>query len=368
MAKIYVTQPSLPPLSEFNSHLEKIWESKWLTNNGEHHQSLERELARYLGVKHISIFSNGTIALITALKALGISGEVITTPFSFVATSHSLLWNNLIPVFADIDMLTCNIDPVSIEKAINEKTKAIMPVHCYGNPCDLDSIQKIAEKYNLKIIYDAAHAFGVKINNESILNFGDLSILSFHATKVFNTLEGGAVVCHTEDMKKKIDKLKNFGFLDEITIEECGINGKMNEIQAAFGLLNLKYLDENIKERKKIDNFYREGLGVIKGIKLFNLKNETSYNYSYFPILVDDLYPETRDELYFRLKEADIFSRRYFFPLISSMPMYKNFLSASVENLPNSNFIANKILCLPIYPGLSNEDQIRIIRSIKNTS
>lgn len=359
---IYVTQPHLPPLEEFIPYLEKIWEKKLLTNNGPFHQQLEEALCDYLGVKHIALFTNGTIALVTALQALRISSEVITTPYSFVATAHSLLWNNIKPVFVDIDPATCNIDPARIEEAITPQTSAILPVHCYGNPCDVDRIQKIADTYGLKVIYDAAHAFGVKYKQQSLLIHGDLSVLSFHATKVFNTFEGGAIVCPDDKTKKRIDYLKNFGFADEVTVTASGINGKMSEINAAFGMLQLKYIDHALARRAAIDAYYREAVNSISGLHAVPLVNQCVANYSYFPILVGDEYPVSRDELYHNLKGHGIYSRRYFFPLISDFPMYRGLSSAVRGNLPVANDIAKRVLCLPIYPALSCDDQARILK------
>lgn len=349
---VYVTQPYLPPLEEFIPYLEKVWASKWLTNGGPFHQQLERELAEFLGVDHLALFTNGTIALVTALQALRISGEVITTPYSFVATAHSILWNGLTPVFVDIDPTTFNIDPDRIEQAITPHTTAIMPVHCYGNPCDVEKIQRIADTYGLKVIYDAAHAFGVGYQGKSLLVHGDLSVLSFHATKVYNTFEGGAIVCPDAKTKKRIDFLKNFGFADEVTVMAPGINGKMSEINAAFGLLQLKHIKPIIAKRKVIDSLYREGLKDVKGITYFKTAKDTESTYSYFPILVGKEYPISRDELYEELKKDDIYSRRYFYPLISDMPMYRGLPSSSKENLVCASAIADQVLCLPIYPDL----------------
>jgi len=359
--KINVTQPFLPPLEEFIPYLEKIWNSKWLTNNGPFHKQLEQELAEYLGVKHISLFSSGTIALVTALQTLRISGEVITTPYSFVATAHSLLWNGLQPVFVDIDPVTCNLDPEKIEAAITPKTTAILPVHCYGNPCDVEKIESIADIYGLKVIYDAAHAFGVKYKGESLLNYGDLSVLSFHATKVFNTFEGGAIVCPDAKTKQRIDYLKNFGFADEVTVMAPGINGKMNELQASFGLLQLKYIDRVIEKRRKIDELYRFSLAGVKGITCFPEPNHTIRNYSYFPIMVGESYPLSRDALYQKLKDNDVFARRYFYPLISNMPMYRGLQSSSAINLQVAEKIADHVICLPLFPDLTENDQESII-------
>jgi dTDP-4-amino-4,6-dideoxygalactose transaminase len=350
---IYVTQPYLPPLKEFIPYLEEIWNNKWLTNNGPFHQQLEQALCVYLGVDHLSLFTNGTIALVTALQALRITGEVITTPFSFVATAHSLIWNGLTPVFVDIDPCTCNLDPDKIEQAITPRTTAIMPVHCYGTPCDVERIQKIADTYGLKVIYDAAHTFGVKYEGESLLNHGDLSVLSFHATKVYNTFEGGAIVCPDAKMKQRIDYLKNFGFADEVTIMAPGINGKMSEINAAFGLLQLKHIDLAISKRGIIDSLYRDGLAEFKGISFLPKHINTDPTYSYFPIFVEDDYPLSRDALYSKLKEHNIHARRYFYPLISNMPMYRGLSSASHSNLPVAESLSHKVLCLPIFPEMS---------------
>ena len=360
MSKVFVTKPLLPPLEEFKPYLEEIWKSGVLTNGGQFHQQLEQELCKYLGVKYLSLFTNGTIALVTALQALQIKGEVITTPYSFVATAHSLLWNNITPVFVDIDPKTLNLDPSKIEAAITPKTTAIMPVHCYGNPCDVDEIERIAKKHGLKVIYDAAHAFGVKCHCGSVLNHGDLSILSFHATKVFNTFEGGAIISPDAETKKHIDHLKNFGFVDEVTVTSAGINGKMSEINAAFGLVQLKHVDDAIKQRKKIDAFYRESLKNVKGLTCLEGVPLATQNFSYFPILIDSEFPLTRDELYEKLKDHNIFARRYFYPLISQFPMYSHLESANINNLPNATKAANEILCLPIYPSLTQSEQERI--------
>lgn len=352
---IYVTQPYLPPLEEFIPYLEQIWENKILTNGGPFHQQLEKALCEYLGVEHIALFTNGTIALVTALQVLRVTGEVITTPYSFVATSHSLLWNGIKPVFVDINPDTLNLDPSKIEAAITPQTTAIMPVHCYGHPCDVEAIQKIADNYNLKVIYDAAHAFGVKDEKGSILNHGDMSVLSFHATKVFNTFEGGAIVCPDAKTKVRIDQLKNFGHVGETTVVAPGINGKMSEFNAALGLLQLKHLEKAIARRGEIDAAYREQLKEIKGIHCLNDAGEKTANYSYFPVLVDSDYPITRDELYQKLKENGIHPRRYFYPLISDFPMYRGLPSAHRENLPVATKAAQEVLCLPIYPDLEME-------------
>ena len=358
---IFVTQPYLPSLSEFVPYLEKIWDSHVLTNGGPMHQQLERALGEYLGVEHIALFNNGTVALLTALQALRISGEVITTPYSFVATAHSLLWNGLKPVFVDIDPVTLNMDPAKIEAAITPQTTAIMPVHCYGTPCDVDAIQKIADIYNLKVIYDAAHAFGVCRDDGSILRHGDLSVLSFHATKVFNTFEGGAIVCPDVKTKQRIDQLKNFGFVDEVTVVAPGINGKMSEINAAFGLLQLQHMNKVMARRRDIDARYRQGLKGIQGLQVVDESSATTANYSYFPILINGDYPISRDALYQCLKDHGIFARRYFYPLISEFPMYRGLPSAKPSNLPVATDIANRVLCLPIYPALSDLDVTRIV-------
>lgn len=365
MKNIPVTQPFLPELNEFIPYLEKIWDNKWLTNNGPFHQQLEKELCEYLGVEYISLFNNATIALITALQALRISGEVITTPYSFIATSHSILWNGLKPVFVDIDPDTFNIDPKKIEAAITPNTTAIMPVHCYSSPCDVEAIQEIADNYGLRVIYDAAHAFGVNYKGQSILRFGDMSILSFHATKVFNTFEGGAIICQDAKTKQRIDRLKNFGIADELTVTAPGINGKMSEINAAFGLVQLKHINGAIEQRRKIDLAYRQELAQIKGITVPECSEHSNSNYSYFPVLIESGYRMTRDELYLELKKNNILSRRYFYPLISNMPMYRGIESAAVENLPLSNAVSDKVLCLPIFNEMDENDFSRIINIIR---
>jgi dTDP-4-amino-4,6-dideoxygalactose transaminase len=351
----YVTQPHLPPLQEFIPYLEKIWSNKILTNGGPFHQQLEAELCQFLGVEHISLFTNATIALVTALQSLRITGEVITTPYSFVATAHSLLWNGIKPVFVDVDPNTLNLDPTKIEAAIAPQTTAIMPVHCYGHPCDVDAIQKIADNYNLKVIYDAAHAFGVKCHCGSVLNHGDLSVLSFHATKVFNTFEGGAIISPDEKTKIRIDQLKNFGHVGETNVVAPGINGKMSEINAAFGLLQLKHIDQALAKRKVIDAAYREQLRDIKGIRCLNDSGEAVANYAYFPILIKSDYPISRDDLNQRLKDIGIHPRRYFYPLITEFPMYRGLPSASPTNLQHASLASKQILCLPIYPDLPLE-------------
>lgn len=337
-------------------YLEQIWSSKLLTNNGPFHKQLEQALCDHLGVEHIALFANGTIALLTALQALQVTGEVITTPYSFVATAHSLLWNNIKPVFVDIDPNTCNLDPERIEQAITPETRAILPVHCYGNPCDVERIQKIANAHSLKVIYDAAHAFGVQYKGESLLKHGDLSVLSFHATKVFNTFEGGAIVCPDAKTKQRIDHLKNFGFADETTVTVPGLNGKMSEFNAALGLLQLKYVDAAIDRRKQIDKRYRAALANIPGIHFLPLPPDATANASYFPIFVGADYPLGRDALYQMLKDEGFNGRRYFYPLISDLPMYRALPSAGDENLPNSRQIADRVICLPIYPALANAE------------
>jgi dTDP-4-amino-4,6-dideoxygalactose transaminase/predicted O-linked N-acetylglucosamine transferase (SPINDLY family) len=361
---IYVTQPAMPPLQDFVASLEQIWDSKFLTNGGQFHQRLEQALCEHLGVEHISLFANGTLALMTALQALGIEGEVITTPYSFVATSHSLLWNGLTPVFADIDPVTFNLDPAKIEAAITPATRAIMPVHCYGTPCDVERIEAIARKHNLKVIYDAAHAFGVRQDGQSILRHGDLSVLSFHATKVFNTFEGGAIVCRDAAMKQHIDHLKNFGIADEVTVVAAGINGKMHEVSAAFGLLQLEGVAAAIGKRRDVASQYRRLLDGVAGIRSMpDLGHEA--NFGYFPILVGDDYPLGRDGLYQKLRDAGIHARRYFYPLISEFPMYQGIPSAAAANLPIAGAAARQVLCLPIYPALEQENIERITRLIR---
>ena len=359
---ITVTQPCLPPLEEFMPYLQQIWQNKWLTNNGPLHQQLEKELAEYLGVKYISVFSNGTLALITALQALNITGEVITTPFSFVATTHSLWWNKITPVFVDIEPKFLNLDPTKIEAAITPQTTAIMPVHVYGNPCEVDEIQGIADKHGLKVIYDAAHAFGVKKDGDSILNYGDLSVLSFHATKVYSTIEGGAIICHTEEMKHHIDNLKNFGFRGETVVEEPGINAKLNEVQAAYGLLQLKYVDGFIARRKEITELYRSLLKDISGIRFLDDMEGVTHGYSYFPILIDkEKFGKSRDEVYEHLKSHNIYSRRYFYPLISSFEPYNTLEGSTPNNLKVAHKAAENVLCLPIFVELEDKQVVDIV-------
>lgn len=362
---ITVTSPLLPDLDEFNALLKEIWASKWITNNGSFHKQLEKELAAYLKVPYISLFTNGTLPLITALQALRITGEVITTPYSFVATTHSLWWNGIKPVFVDIDPATGNMDPDKIEAAITPKTTAIMPVHVYGKPCNTKRIKEIADTYGLKVIYDAAHAFGVEVNGESILNAGDMSTLSFHATKVYNTVEGGALVMHDAETKKRIDYLKNFGFANEVTVVGPGINSKMDEIRAAYGLLNLRQVDAAIEARHQVAIKYREALRGVEGITFFDDMPGVKHNYSYFPIFVDaEKYGMTRDELYFKMKEQNVLGRRYFYPLISEFSTYRGLESARPDNLPNAHKIANTVICLPMHHALSDEDVRRVIDCI----
>lgn len=363
---IPVTSPLLPDLKDFIPYLEDIWARKWVTNNGHYHQALEKALAEYLGVPFISLFTNGTLPLITALQALHISGEVITTPYSFVATTHSLWWNGIKPVFVDIDPRTCNINPDKIEAAITSKTSAILPVHCYGIPCDVDRIQKIADKYGLKVIYDAAHAFGVKIGGKSILEYGDMSTLSFHATKVFNTLEGGALIVKDSETKKRIDYLKNFGFAGETEIVAPGINSKMDELRAAYGLLTLKKVNEAIIKRHFIADYYKKAFESVKGIRYIEDNANVQHNYSYFPIFIDSNFKMTRDQLYLTLKENGVMGRRYFYPLISSFSMYSGLDSSRQSNLPVANRIADEVICLPMYADLEERDLDKIISIIKN--
>ena len=360
-----VTQPYLPPLEEFFPYLREIWESKWLTNNGPFHQRFERALGDYLGMEHVALVTNATIGLITALQTLRITGEVITTPYSFVATTHALVWNNIEPVFVDIDPVTMNIDPDRIEAAITPKTTAIMPVHCYGYPCQVDRIQRIADTYGLKVIYDASHTFGVKYRHTSLAGHGDLAILSFHATKVFNTFEGGAIVCRDAKTKQRIDYLKNFGFADEVTVMAPGINGKMNEVQAAFGMLQLQHIERALELRRAVDRRYRDELDGTPGITIPAPPAEAEHNCGYFPILVEPNYRMDRDALYQRLKDAEVLGRRYFYPLISNMPMYRGLASAAPVKLPVANRISEQVICLPIYPDLTVEDQGRVIDVIK---
>lgn len=361
--QITVTSPLLPDLAEFHSLLKEIWASKWITNNGSFHKQLEKELAEYLKVPYISLFTNGTLPLITALQALRITGEVITTPYSFVATTHSLWWNGIKPVFVDIDPKTCGLDPNKIEAAITPKTTAIMPVHCYGKPCDTKAIQEIADKYGLKVIYDAAHAFGVEVDGESILNAGDMSTLSFHATKVYNTIEGGALVMHDEKTKQRIDYLKNFGFAGETTVVAPGINSKMDEMRAAYGILNLRQVDAAIAARQNVAKKYREALRDVPGVRFFDDMPEVRHNYSYFPIFIDaEKFGKTRNELYLAMRDENVLGRRYFYPLISEFSTYRGLPSATRENLPEAYKLADTVLCLPMHHALSNNDVERVLK------
>ena len=392
--QITVTSPLLPNLDEFYELLKEIWTSKWITNNGSFHRQLEAALAEYLKVPYVSLFTNGTLPLLTALQALRITGEVITTPYSFVATTHSIWWNGCKPVFVDVDPKTGNMDPDKIEAAITPRTTAIMPVHCYGKPCDVRRIKEIADKYGLKVIYDAAHAFAleipkhetdykvafdeannvfnpscaskkVEVETESILNWGDMSTLSFHATKVYNTIEGGAMIMHDAETKKRIDYLKNFGFADEVTVVGPGINSKVDEMRAAYGLLNLKQVDAAIEARKKTADIYREALRGIDGLTFYEDMPGVKHNYSYFPMFIDaEKYGVTRDELYFKMKEANVLGRRYFYPLISEFSTYRGLDSARRENLPNAHKMADTVICLPMHHELSEGDMERILKLI----
>ena len=392
--QITVTSPLLPNLDEFHELLKEIWDSKWITNNGSFHRQLEAALAEYLKVPFISLFTNGTLPLLTALQALRVTGEVITTPYSFVATTHSVWWNGCKPVFVDVDPKTGNMDPDKIEAAITPRTTAIMPVHCYGKPCDVRRIKEIADKYGLKVIYDAAHAFAleipkhevdykvafdeannvfnpsiaakkVEVETESILNWGDMSTLSFHATKVYNIIEGGAMIMHDVETKKRIDYLKNFGFADEVTVVGPGINSKVDEIRAAYGLLNLKQVDVAIEARKKTAEIYRDALRGIDGLTFYEDMPGVKHNYSYFPVFIDsEKFGMTRDELYFKMKEANILGRRYFYPLISEFSTYSSLESARRENLPNAHKMADSVICLPMHHELSEGDMERILKLI----
>ena len=362
---ITVTSPLLPDLKEFEKYLEDIWNRKWLTNNGYYHKELEKALSEYLGVPYLSLFTNGTLPLITALQAMRITGEVITTPYSFTATTHSIWWNNLKPVFVDVEEETGNIDPEKIEAAITPQTTAIMPVHVYGTPCNTKRIQEIADIYGLKVIYDAAHAFGVNVNGKSILEAGDMSTLSFHATKVYNTVEGGALICHDAATKKRIDYLKNFGFAGETTVVAPGINSKMDEIRSAYGLLNLKQVDDAIKHRKHVAELYRNALKNIPGVRFLNDIEGVRHNYSYFPIFItENQFGMSRDSLYSKLQENNIYGRRYFYPLISNFPVYRGLESANPANLPVATKLADQVLCLPMYADLSDDDVERILKVV----
>lgn len=365
MNQITVTSPLLPDLDEFNAMLKEIWASKWITNNGQFHQQLEKALAEYLKVPYISLFTNGTLPLLTALQALRITGEVITTPYSFVATTHSIWWNGCRPVFVDIEEETCGIDPEKIEAAITPKTTAIMPVSCYGKPCKMNEIQAIADKYGLKVIHDAAHAFGVEVNGESWVSKGDLISLSFHATKVYNTLEGGAMVTHDEATKKRVDFLKNFGFAGETEVVAPGINSKMDEVRAVYGLLNLKQVDEAIEKRHQVAIKYRNALRNVPGIRFFDDMPGVRHNYSYFPIFINaEEFGMTRDELYFKMRADGVLGRRYFYPLISTFSTYRSLPSAGAENLPVATKVANEVICLPMHHELTDEDIERVLAHI----
>lgn len=362
---VRVTSPLLPPLDDFIESLRDIWDRKWITNNGHYHQQLEQALAEYLKVPYISLFTNGTLPLLTALQALDIKGEVITTPYSFVATTHSIWWNGCQPVFVDIEEETCGIDPDKIEAAITPRTTAIMPVHCYGQPVQMKRIQEIADKHGLKVIYDAAHAFGVEIDGESVLNAGDMSTLSFHATKVYNTLEGGAIIMHNAKTKQRIDYLKNFGFAGEIEVVAPGINSKVDEVRCAYGLLNLKQVDAAIAHRRRVAEKYREALRDVPGIRFFDDMPGVRHNYGYFPIFVNaEEYGMTRDELYFKMQKAGVYGRRYFYPLISTFSPYRELPSAAPENLPVATKMANEVICLPMHQDLTEKDIERVIEQI----
>ena len=363
--QITVTSPLLPNLEEFHALLKEIWDSKWVTNNGSFHKQLEKELAEYLKVPYISLFTNGTLPLLTALQALRITGEVITTPYSFVATTHSIWWNGCKPVFVDIDPATGNMNPDKIEAAITNKTTAIMPVHVYGKPCDTKRIKEIADKYGLKVIYDAAHAFGVEVNGESVLTAGDMSTLSFHATKVYNTLEGGALVMHDAETKKRVDYLKNFGFAGETEVVAPGINSKVDEVRAAYGILNLRQVDAAIEARHQVAVKYREALRPVEGITFMDDMPGVKHNYSYFPIFIDaEKYGMTRDELYEKMRSHNVLGRRYFYPLISTFSTYRGLESAAPKNLPNAHKMADSVICLPMHHELSAEDIHRVLKLI----
>jgi dTDP-4-amino-4,6-dideoxygalactose transaminase len=359
-----VTQPFLPPLADFTPYLEQIWRNRWVTNEGPFHQELERALCDHLGVEHLSLFSNGTLALITALQALGVGGEVITTPFSFVATTHALHWNGIKPVFVDIDPVSMNLDPEKIEAAITPQTSAILPVHVYGNPCEVEKIQAIADAHGLRVLYDAAHAFGIKHDGQSVLNFGDMSILSFHGTKIFHTFEGGAIICRDAQTKRRIDRLKNFGIEDEVTVIQHGINAKMNELQAAFGLLQLQHVDETLAARAKIDQRYREAFAGVRGLRLHHIESINTRNHAYFPVLVTDDFPISRDALYETLRARQIAVRRYFYPLISEFPAYSALPSSNTANLPVASLTSRQVLCLPMFAMLDQVVQDQVIEIV----
>lgn len=362
---IYVTQPQLPPLEELLPYLERIWDSKVLTNCGPIHQQLEKALSEYLGVKYIALFANATIALITALKALDVKGEVITTPYTFIATTHSIKWCGSTPVFVDVDQDTFNMDPAKVEAAISERTAAILPVHCYGRPCDVDAIQEIADRHGLPVIYDAAHAFAVQDEGGSILRHGDMSVLSFHATKVFNTLEGGAIICKDAEMLDHINRLKNHGFVNQTAVDEIGINGKLNEVTAAYGLVLLTHIEKGFVSRRKTDQIYRENLSNIPGIRCASLCETVIGNYGYFPLLVENNYPLTRDQLFEALRDAEVYSRCYFYPLTSEFPMYTDLPSSSQLNLSVATRLSRKVICLPIFSDITEDQLFRVINVIK---
>jgi dTDP-4-amino-4,6-dideoxygalactose transaminase len=362
---LFVTEPSLPPLQALQPYLEQIWSRRWLTNGGPLHQQLEQQLQQWLGVSKLALFANGTLALLTALQQLRIRGEVITTPYSFVATSHALRWNGITPVFVDIDPSTGNLDPGQIESAITPETTAILGVHIYGVPCEVERIQRIADNYNLKVIYDACHAFGVEDEGGSVLRHGDLSVLSFHATKVFNTFEGGAIICPDDRSKNQIDHLKNFGFVDEVTVAAVGINGKMNELQAAIGLLQLEAMPAQIARRAQIAERYRRQLEGIKGLNFLPEPQLARCNHAYMPVLIDGQAALSRDQLYEQLKTHQIFSRRYFYPLISEFPMYRQLPSADPARLPRAMALSRQVLCLPMAASLEDGDQDRVIGAIR---
>ena len=362
---IPVTSPLLPDLDEFTESLQQIWDSKWITNYGPFHKQLEVALCEYLKVPYISLFTNGTLPLIAALKVLDIKGEVITTPYSFVATSHSIMWSDISPVFVDVDPVTGNMDPDRIEEAITPRTSAILPVHVYGQPCDTKRIQEIADKHGLKVIYDAAHCFGVEVNGESVLNAGDISTISFHATKVFNTIEGGAMIMKSRELKEMVDRMSDFGFAGEIDIEGIGINAKLDEVRSAYGLLNLKRVDDAIEARHKIAEAYREALKGVPGIRFLEDMPGARHNYGYFPIFINaDKYGMSRDELYEELKENCIFARRYFYPLISNIDAYKDIPSANQANIPNANKLAEQVICLPVFDNMTMAHVDRILKVI----
>jgi dTDP-4-amino-4,6-dideoxygalactose transaminase len=363
---LYVTRPTLPPFEEIVPLLQEIWGSRTLTNGGPFHQRFEIELARHLGVPYVTLVTNATIGLMVALRQLHVTGDVITTPFSFVATGHSVLWHGATPVFADIDPTTLNLDPNQIERLITPRTSAILAVHCYGRPCDVAAIGAIAKKHKLKVLYDAAHAFAVRHDGQSVLNYGDLSVLSFHATKIFNTFEGGAIIAPNLETKQSLDRLCNYGIVDEVTVEDTGLNAKMSEFNAALGLLQLRHVDEAIRKRRSVDTRYRELLAGIPGIRCaIEHVDPESHNFYSFPILVGPEYPLSRDALYSRLREHGIHARRYFFPLISNLPMYQGLASAAASSLPVANSIASTVLCLPMFPDLLTEEQENIAALIR---